>query len=104
MAKKEIRKDGKLTKYAQRKYTSLARHTEIDREINRPQPRARRDGIRSRVIAVYHDKGLLAAYQVLKIYNKKFGKDIYTREVFEAWIEEENRKNKGQEKDDGFDR
>ena len=59
-------------------------------------------GIRQTVIDTYHEKGILEAYKVINAYNNSIGREAYTREIFESWIAEEQRK-EGNKKD-GFDR
>lgn len=107
MAKRDIQL-GEFTKYAHRKYGSLARSTEIAREVRERQKQTNKPkvkGIRETVLSIYSEKGLISAYQVLKAYNKKIGKDVYTQEIFENWISEYNKYNrKGSQNDVGFDR
>ena len=101
MAKRDLKK-GRFTGYAQARFFGTVLVEDIEREFRGRRPRVY--GIRQQVLDVYHSRGILEAYQVLEEYNKKFENPVYSRELFEKWIAEENKRNKSRGNDDGYDR
>lgn len=96
----------KLTGRGQNRLCSEILHGQIQAEINKKNnPKIMTKGIRLTVLETYHKYGILKAYELLRQENDKYGKEIYTREIFESWIAEDNAEhNKGMRSNDGNDR
>lgn len=110
MSKREInRVNGKVAESIVKQRRNLLDRAmgEIDRE-RKEQDRAKKEknlGPRNMIIKAYKKNGNISdAYKLMDEFNKKFGKEVYTQEMINSWINEEfgisNNKNEKEIDDD----
>ena len=84
MAKRDTDKNGK---YVPRRNKILQINLSCYEIENRKKPK-QRPGIRLQVINAYKSrKNKEDAYKIAEIHNEKIGKDVYTKEMIDEWIE-----------------
>ncbi len=99
MAKSDIYK-GRYRLKRNKKMEIIFRYYERENK-NKEATRPRRIGIKQQAINTYNERGNKEdAYKIVEIFNQKIGKDIYTKDIVDKWIEEYKYTVKQKEDDD----
>ena len=102
MSKSDFRANGRLTGEYKRRRCFQQSMMDINREKQENAKKQRNidKGPRQVALELYHKEGMLAAWEALEKMNEKLSMPIYTIEILQKWIADENKQNKGQEKND----
>ena len=87
--------DGKLRPKAREEYfrERLERQfRKMDKDDTFKNPPKQQKGIRTIVLYAYKNSGIEAAYKAAETANERIGKQVYTTEIVDSWIKEENEK------------